>query len=108
MRTTNPLNSRKHWRHTWRERKKVRGSTVGQLRLLHPRRPRPPLVIKLTRVSVGTMDSDNLQATLKGVRDGVQDWLGIDDGSDLLSWEYEQEKGPRGYHAVRIEVRRMQ
>ena len=33
-----------------------------------------------------------------------RDWLGIDDASPLLTWEYEQEKCKRGQYGVRIQV----
>jgi hypothetical protein len=42
------------------------------------------------------MDSDNSIGSLKSVRDGVADALGIDDGDPRLTWEYRQETGPFG------------
>lgn len=50
------------------------------------------LEIKLTRVSIRTMDDDNLCSALKAVRDGIADWLRIDDGSERIKWVYAQEK----------------
>jgi hypothetical protein len=42
------------------------------------------------------MDGDNSIGSLKAVRDGVADALGIDDGDPRLTWEYRQETGPFG------------
>jgi hypothetical protein len=49
-------------------------------------------------------DSDNLQSAFKAVRDGIAMYLGIDDGSDRLTWRYGQEKGVDGRGAVRAEI----
>ena len=59
-----------------------------------------PCVVTLVRVSPGTLDSDNLRSALKAVRDGIADRLCVDDGGDLVRWEYRQEKGPA---CVRVE-----
>ena len=57
-------------------------------------RPNPqPITVVLTRIGKKTLDDDNLQSGFKATRDGVADWLGIDDGSPLLTWRYAQEKG---------------
>ncbi len=51
------------------------------------------LVITLTRVYVGhyALDDDNLRATFKHVRDGIADWLGVDDSPRSgIEWRYEQ------------------
>ena len=64
-----------------------------------------PLVVTLTRVGGRKMDDDNLSAALKAVRDGVADWLGVDDGSPLLTWDYRQEPDPKNRsQAVRCRV----
>jgi hypothetical protein len=63
-----------------------------------------PLVCTLTRVSGGTLDSDNLQGAFKGVRDAVARELGIDDGGPEVDWQYRQERGPRLRHQIRIEI----
>lgn len=63
--------------------------------------------VVLTRISPQRFkDNDNLVGSLKAVRDGVADCLGIDDGDDRLTWIYEQENsGKRGYYSVRVTVR---
>jgi hypothetical protein len=77
-----------------RAKKNERESTHWMLKShsLGLKPPRGPLQILLTRYSAGTLDGDNLQRSLKHVRDGVADFIGIDDGSKLLDWQYAQEK----------------
>jgi hypothetical protein len=53
-------------------------------------RPAFPCVITLTRVGVKRMDTDNLASALKACRDGVAEWLGIDDGDPRIEWRYAQ------------------
>jgi hypothetical protein len=50
------------------------------------------------------LDGDNLQSGFKAVRDGVADWLGVDDGNGLVDWQYVQRSGKAGEYAVEIEV----
>jgi hypothetical protein len=50
------------------------------------------------------MDDDNLAAGFKAIRDGVSDWLDVDDGDGRLTWKYSQEHGAPKTYAVRIEV----
>lgn len=66
--------------------------------------PTPPMSIVITRIGPKALDSDNLAISQKGVRDGVADWLGVDDGHPQLDWQYTQRAaGPKVY-AVEIEV----
>lgn len=64
-----------------------------------------PCVVRLTRLSPGTLDDDNLRGALKAVRDGVADRLGVDDRDPRVTWEYAQErfKGLKG--VVLLELR---
>jgi hypothetical protein len=52
-----------------------------------------PAVVTLTRVGPREVDSDNLVGACKGVRDGVAAFLGVDDGSDWVTWAYAQDSG---------------
>jgi hypothetical protein len=61
-----------------------------------------PVAVTLTRIAPRKLDDDNLRGAMKHIRDGVADWLEIDDGDDRIQWLYGQEKGPA---AVRIEVK---
>lgn len=51
--------------------------------------------IELTRITPRILDDDNLRGALKAVRDGIADWIGIDDGSNQLEWIYSQLKESR-------------
>ena len=68
--------------------------------------PSLPCVIRLTRISPRELDrEDNLPMSLKSVRDGVCDWLGVDDRTRDIEWRYEQKKPtlPR-VHQLRIDI----
>lgn len=64
-----------------------------------------PCVVRLTRLSTGTLDDDNLRGALKAVRDGVADALGVDDRDPRVVWEYAQERAKALKGAVRLELR---
>jgi hypothetical protein len=71
----------------------------------------PGLSVTLTRIAHRALDSDNLAAAFKPVRDGVADALCVDDGSPLVEWLYAQRRATaddtclRGYGMV-ITIRR--
>lgn len=50
------------------------------------------------------MDHDGLQAALKGIRDGIADALGVDDGSAAVTWKYDQKKCKRGEFGVEVQI----
>jgi hypothetical protein len=91
LRIRSEANLREHWR-TKHKRSKEQKFIVGVALAKH----RPPAVekieITLTRQGVRKLDDDNLAGGCKGVRDQIAAWLGIDDGSDRLTWRYRQEK----------------
>ena len=61
--------------------------------------------ITLIRIGGRRLDDDNLRAALKACRDGVADWLGIDDGDNRLVWQYGQEPKKRKLPpGVRVEI----
>src|SRR5579872_1261629 len=49
------------------------------------------ITVELMRVATRKVDSDNLQSSLKAARDGVADYLQIDDGSGRINWVYSQQ-----------------
>lgn len=63
-----------------------------------------PVTVVLTRIAPRKLDGDNLQSGFKAVRDGVADWLGVDDGSNMIDWQYAQRSGKPGEYAVEVEV----
>jgi hypothetical protein len=103
LETVSTLNVSEHWRAKAARAKKHRGETFIQLRcagLGHPL----PCMVTLTRIAPRALDGDNLQGALKNVRDGVADWLKVDDRDARVVWAYRQERGKPKEYAVRIEV----
>jgi hypothetical protein len=112
VRTPNPLNGRVHWRTQSARVKAVHAAVWSSLFDVEVEvRERLALgcVVTLTRVSAGTVDSDNLQACLKPARDTVAAWMlngaiGEMDSDPRIVWQYGQEKAKRGVQAVRVEI----
>jgi hypothetical protein len=63
-----------------------------------------PAVVSLVRVSAGKMDDDGLAASCKGVRDGIADALGVDDGGRFIRFLYGQRKGPQKHFAIEVRI----
>ena len=67
----------------------------------------PPILATLTRImgpGQRRFDKDNLDSGYKHVRDGIADAYGIDDReSELVQWEYKQERGEKATTLVTIE-----
>lgn len=99
IRTVNPLNNRRHWRVVWARSKKEREAAY----LATPAGLYLPLTVKLTRIGKRDMDSDGLAASFKAIRDGIADKCKVNDGSNLIHFEYAQEKSKT--YAVRIEFK---
>lgn len=107
IRTVSLANQREHWaERASRARYQrscaawlVRSGLLGQ----PPTDTSGRLAIELTRLAPRKLDSDNLAGACKSIRDGVADALGIDDGSELVTWTYGQEKAKN--YAVRVTVK---
>jgi len=90
VRTWSEPNLRGHWakraRRVRQQRLAARTMVGTHLRTLPADDPlraaAPKLAVRLTRIAPRRLDSDNLTATLKAVRDGVADALGLDDGDE--------------------------
>lgn len=104
VRARNPSNgSHGSWRGERARKKRLR----QQAALICPKVPLP-CVVRLTRLSAGSLDEhDNLRTALKSVVDGCADRLGVKDNDPRVRWEYAQEKCKRGTYGVRIELRPM-
>lgn len=92
LRVVNGLNQREHW--TKRAKRAKSDRLIAGLAT--PAGLKPPLTITLTRIYTKRgrpFDTDGCAAAFKGVRDGIADKIGIDDGSPLLTWAYKQEQG---------------
>ncbi len=51
-----------------------------------------PWYVRLTRISRGTLDDDNLGRAMKAVQDTVAAAIGVDDGSPRIAWKRAQIK----------------
>jgi hypothetical protein len=104
VRAVAEVNAREHWSARQKRAKDHRRVTVICARSASLTRPALPLVVTLTRLAPRAMDSDNAVGACKHVRDGVADWLGVDDGDERIEWAYGQERSP--HYAVRVEITR--
>jgi len=71
------------------------------------RRPKLPCTITLVRIAPRKLDpDDNLPGAHKSVKDGVCDWLGVDDKVGCpVTWKYDQESaGMPHTYGCRIEI----
>lgn len=102
------LESRANARHHWRKRHAVTAFEREAVywSLPHKRRGEIalPVVIVLTRIAPRRLDSDNLQAAFKAVRDQVAQFIGEDDRSDRLVWIYLQRRRNAREHAISIGI----
>jgi len=89
-------NAREHWRRKASRAKSERHDgfiCAADAARKHPKHLRLPIRVTITRLSPRKLDSDGLVASAKHFRDGVADYLDLDDGKDsLVSWAYEWEK----------------
>jgi hypothetical protein len=91
LRTGRGQNDREH--HMVRSRRvKAERFAVGMVLNTQPK-VSPPCAVLLLRCcpSKRRLDDDNLQGSLKGVRDEVARWLGVDDADERVTWVYAQE-----------------
>ena len=100
MRVVNTANMREHWANRAKRAKGQRALAHLICRSAFGLPSTPPLVITLTRCALRKMDSDGLANAFKPVRDGIADWLGVDDGDERLWWIYAQEHRTRGYEVI--------
>ena len=110
IRTVSEANTREHWAAKAKRAKMQR--CVARLLMLSNMTPeishrlircKEPLMIRITQIGKRKLDSDNLARSQKAVRDGIAEAIGIDDGSELLEWEYSQEIGKQ--YSVKVEIR---
>lgn len=114
LRTVSALNEREHWAAKAKRVKGERAETDVALRRRMGWRTQAELkrelaaggrlVVTLGRRGRGLLDTgDNLPAALKGVRDQVAEWLGINDRDPRVRWDYEQSRWREWSVLVRIE-----
>jgi hypothetical protein len=100
--TVSESNMRDHWAVKARRVKEQRARTFTELTEHFGNLPASPVAaeVRLLRVGARALDDDNLRSSLKAVRDGVAEYLGIDDGKRNIKFSYAQEVGK--YYAVEI------
>lgn len=102
--TTSPNRKATRWFMRHRETLAIRRA-VADVLAPHARPAGEAFTVRLCRCSRASrpMDNDNLVASLKAVRDAAADWLGIDDGSARIVFEYAQRTRAKAT-GVRLEV----
>lgn len=98
LRLQNPLNNRCHWRvlsKRGREQKEATGYALLGADWSGTAKPTKerPWVVTITRLGPGTLDTDNLAASGKHVRDSIAKWCGVDDKHrDIVEYRYAQRR----------------
>lgn len=100
MKLPSLANERMHWR-TLDRVKRAQKSFV-QLAVSRAELPPLPAVVTLTRIGKRKLDSDNLASSFKYVRDQIASTMGVDDGSDLYRWCYDQRIGKE--YGIEIDI----
>jgi hypothetical protein len=127
IRTVSETNQREHWARRHRRRREQRqtvalvlaGALAAEGMTAPCSREDAPgtrfgvrMVPRAVQVTIARLapssglDGDNLVSSLKAVRDGVADALGVDDADDRVTWSYEQRRSKRGSWAVEIRIAR--
>ena len=100
-------NTREHWGKKFKRKKEQQDALRAAWKKAAKKLPRPvavPCVVRFTRIGPQKLDDDNLSGGFKGLRDSVANELGIDDGSELVRWEYAQCAVGKRIYSVRVEV----
>lgn len=98
-------NLREHWS-ARAKRAKIHRSTAKTMLTQWGLHPELPVTVTMTRIGFNALDGDNLQSACKAARDGIADWLGLDDADPQVTWVYAQQCGKRGEYGMLVEVTR--
>jgi hypothetical protein len=106
IKTVSEANQRDHWRtKNTRKRDQQEELAIEWQRLVPKLEIGLPCVVKLTRIGQRELDGDNLQGAFKGIRDQIAKTLGVDDGSELIDWQYGQAPAfAARFYGVEIEI----
>ena len=105
VRTESEANLREHWAKRHRRSKAQREEAYYRFLHLKPVAATfPKISVTLTRVAPRKLDSDNLTRSMKAIRDGIADALGVNDGSSRIDWRYAQTKGQPKQYGVMVEI----
>jgi hypothetical protein len=107
VRVSSETNSRESWPAKYRRKKAQKKETHVEWKS-HARGKKIalPCVVRLTRIGSRRLDDDNLGESFKAIRDQIASEIGVDDGSELIKFEYAQEAIGRRTYSVRVEVYR--
>jgi len=106
IKTVSELNTRDHYMKVHKRRSQQRRDAHWLMK--GNDKPSLPVSIKLTRISPRRLDhGDNLNASMKAIRDGIADWLGVDDGNERIFWDYFQTRPSKGETGVLVRVREL-
>ena len=105
MRTVSETNMREHHMARHRRRKAQREAAYWTMAAALGVSWEVPGRVVLTRLAARRLDDDNLRGALKAVRDGVADALHVDDGSDVVLWDYLQRKPSKTEPKMGVEIR---
>lgn len=103
VQTATTSQAKGHWKPRSKRAKEQRAASLWSAKAAGLRTI--PRIVRLTRIAPGSLDSDNLPASMKHVRDGIADALETDDSERAgIVWTYAQEQGKAREYAVRVEV----
>ena len=103
IRIESVANLREHWSKRSQRAKTQRA--MVELYLRQHGAPKAASVVTLTRIAPRPLDTDNLSGGFKACRDGVADWLGVDDSVKAgIEWRYAQRKGNPHQYAVEVKI----
>lgn len=109
IKTVSENNSTEHWRKK-HARHKIQKNYIRMQFLIERPQIMLPCTITLTRIAPRALDSDNLQGSLKWIRDSIADNIieglspGRADSDPRLTWIYAQKKGNIKEYALLIEI----
>ncbi len=63
-----------------------------------------PAVVTITRVAPKPLDTDNLAASAKGLRDGIADRFGVKDNDPRIEWRYAQRRGGVREYLAEVDI----
>ncbi len=103
LKLVSEANAHEHWRN---RQKRAKAQRAAAKAALGPdvKGPPPPYLITITRIGPRELDSDNLAGSAKHIRDGVADWLGMNDNDKRLTWEVKHRSEGRGVYACEIVI----
>jgi hypothetical protein len=105
IKTVSLLNKREHFM-ARAARAKIHRSTAYIMLKAWGKPPELPVTVTMTRLGVKLIDTDNCSSCFKNVRDGIADWLGVDDGDSRVTWVPAQRLAKNCEYGVVVEIKK--